>query len=256
MRTSSMNLTVYFIEKSPGDILKGLGWIKLDYDIAQRFPILDKYNKTITIPNSQPYCCPIHPEDKMPWFQPNYQPFSYVHLPAIKGKSNKFTLHIKGENIILYVQYSLSIEAIRSWLISWLDDKDAKLITPGNRSIFLYGNTNSKVKNVFIYFIFNDDSYAIKIGRAANVEKRLQSLQTSSPVTLQVLKAIPVGSLKKAQEIEKGLHAKFAHLRISGEWFRATPQLREYIAACDASYFQSSVSDEPLPRRSVRLSEL
>ncbi len=39
-----MNLTVYFIEKFPGDILKGLGWIKLDCDIAQRLPILVKYN--------------------------------------------------------------------------------------------------------------------------------------------------------------------------------------------------------------------
>ena len=141
-------------------------------------------------------------------------------------------------------------------LLKSLDDIDAKLITSSNRSISLYGNTKSKIKNVFIYFIFNDDSYAIKIGRAANVEKRLQSLQTSSPVTLQVLKTIPVGSLKQAQEVEKFLHAKFSHLRISGEWFRATSQLREYIAACEASYFQSAVSNEALPRRSVRLSEL
>jgi len=250
---SSKNLTVYFIEKVPGVILKGLGWIKLEYSMAQKLQIPVKYNGPVRIPNLEPYCCPINPENKMDWFQPHYQSFYYVNIPKTKGKSKKFILYINGENIILYVQYSLTIEALKCWLISWADG-DVKLITPGKKTISFSGD--SQATNTFIYFILNSDSYAIKIGRASNVEKRLQSLQTSSPVTLQVLKVIPVVSLKKAQEVETYLHAKFAHLRMNGEWFRAVPQLKDYIACCDASHFDNSLSVEPLPRRSVRLSEL
>jgi hypothetical protein len=253
MKISSKNLTVYFIEKVPGDILKGLGWVKMDYDIAQRLQIPIKYSGTISVPNPEPYCCQIHPEDKLPWYTPNYQPVYYVYPPKPQGKSKKFTLHIKGENITLYVQSSLTIEAIRLWLVSWADE-DVQLITPGKRAISLEGNVQRS--KAFIYFVLNSDSYAIKIGRAASVEKRLQSLQTSSPVPLQVLKVIPVESLKKAKEVEAYLHAKFDYLRMSGEWFKADPQLKDYIASCDSSYFKETLSVKPRPRRSIRLSEL
>ncbi|BAZ02925.1 hypothetical protein NIES37_69380 (plasmid) [Tolypothrix tenuis PCC 7101] len=250
---STKNLSIYFIEKVPGDIFKGLGWIKIDCDIAHRLQIPVKYTGVIKIPNPEPYCCPINPEDKLPWIKPNYHSHYYIHPPEIRGKNKKFIIHIKGENTNLYAQYSLTVEAIVSWLLSWAD-KDVRLITPGNRSISLSGNI--KLNQAFVYFIFNSDSYAIKIGRDSNVEKRLQSLQTSSPVTLEILKVLPMESLKKAQEVEAYLHKRFGHLRMSGEWFRADPQLRDYITRCDESYFKDKFLAQPSPRSSVRLSEL
>ena len=41
--SAKKNLAVYFIEKVPGEILKGLGWVKLDYEIAHRLKIPIKY---------------------------------------------------------------------------------------------------------------------------------------------------------------------------------------------------------------------
>ncbi|WP_104900848.1 hypothetical protein [Nostoc sp. 'Peltigera membranacea cyanobiont' N6] len=108
----TQNLTVYFIEKVPEDIFQGLGWVKIDYNIAQRLQIPIKYTEIIAIPNLEPYCCPIQPEDKLPWFKPTYQSHYYIYPPVIKGKSKKFILHIKGENVVLYAQYSLTIDAI------------------------------------------------------------------------------------------------------------------------------------------------
>lgn len=249
----TQNLTVYFIEKVPEDIFQGLGWVKMDCNIAQRLQIPVKYTGVITIPNPEPYCCPIQPEDKLPWIKSNYQSHYYIHPPEIRGKKKKFLLHIKGENIALYAQYSLTTEAIVSWLLSWADS-DVQLITPGNKRISLEGKIKSN--KAFIYFIFNSDSYAIKIGRASDVEKRLQSLQTSSPVLLQILKVIPVDSIKKSQELEAYLHTRFRHLRMSGEWFRADPELRNYIIRCDESYFKDSFLTQPVPKSSVRLSEM
>ncbi|WP_371411494.1 GIY-YIG nuclease family protein [Nostoc linckia] len=104
--------------------------------------------------------------------------------------------------------------------------------------------------------MLNSDSYAIKIGRASNVEKRLQSLQTSSPVPLEILKVVPMENLKKAQEVETYLHTKFRHLRLSGEWFRAAPSLKDYINRCDESYFKDTLLVESSPRSSIPLSEL
>ncbi|WP_181154232.1 GIY-YIG nuclease family protein [Nostoc sp. 'Peltigera membranacea cyanobiont' N6] len=140
-----------------------------------------------------------------------------------------------------------------AWLLSWADS-NVQLITPGKKRISL--ERDIKPNKAFVYFIFNSDSYAIKIGRATDVEKRLQSLQTSSPVPLKILKTIPIDSIKKAQEVETYLHTKFRHLKMSGEWFRADPELRNYITRCDESYFQNSCLIQPQPRSSIRLSEL
>lgn len=101
-------------------------------------------------------------------------------------------------------------------------------MTPGGRTHQLDGD---KVGNQahFIYFIFNADSNAIKIGRAKNVSKRLQALQTSSPAMLKLLKTIPVEGLGAARELERSLHQQFQSLRLNGEWFRAGIALRDYI---------------------------
>ena len=75
----------------------------------------------------------------------------------------------------------------------------------------------------FVYFIRNG-SY-IKIGISENPQARLDALQTSSPLKLELLDYIPGG-----RKLENKLHKKFKHLRESGEWFRAEQDLVEYIA--------------------------
>lgn len=64
----------------------------------------------------------------------------------------------------------------------------------------------------------------IKIGRATSVHDRISSLQTGSPYPLHVLHTYPCERTE-----EKALHARFQHLRIHGEWFKAEPELLEFI---------------------------
>lgn len=66
----------------------------------------------------------------------------------------------------------------------------------------------------------------IKIGQSIDVDSRKDSLQTASPVKLQV-QVILEGSF----QTEKGLHEIFAHLRVRGEWFRYTDEIKWFIHA-------------------------
>lgn len=74
-----------------------------------------------------------------------------------------------------------------------------------------------------IYFIRLENKF-IKIGYSANPDERLKELQTGSPVKLH-LQATMNGCFKT----EKGLHELFNHLRMKGEWFRYTDELKMFI---------------------------
>jgi hypothetical protein len=83
----------------------------------------------------------------------------------------------------------------------------------------------------FVYFVSSEDG-RIKIGTSANVEKRMTALQTSSAVKLTLLLTIP-GST----DLETELHRRFTHLRESGEWFTAAPELRFFVEG--AAYYKA-----------------
>ena len=231
--------SVFYIEKVPGNILKGLGWIEIDVDVAERFNIPHKYTDTVTVIN---YDSPINAL------------YSYVYLPKVRRRSHKkFSVQIEGESIALFAQKSLTIKAIREWLKTWASPQ-AKLITPDKKVLTLDGYQTTE--SAFVYFIFNIDSQAIKIGMAKNVEKRLKSLQTSSPVVLELLHTIQLNSVEDAQKLEYVLHRRFARLRMNGEWFKASEELRTYIKYAPVSYCQILNNSKKLPLKSVPISEL
>lgn len=74
-----------------------------------------------------------------------------------------------------------------------------------------------------IYFIRQRNQF-IKIGTSTSVNDRVKTLQTGNPVKLRV-KAILPGDHKT----ETGLHEMFKHLRVAGEWFRYTDELKWFI---------------------------
>lgn len=74
-----------------------------------------------------------------------------------------------------------------------------------------------------VYFVGFDDY--VKIGfTTMPVEKRVERLQTGSPKPLRVL-ATQLGCTVR----ERGLHTRFADLRLHGEWFRNEGPLADYI---------------------------
>ncbi|MDO9016587.1 MAG: GIY-YIG nuclease family protein [Deltaproteobacteria bacterium] len=83
----------------------------------------------------------------------------------------------------------------------------------------------SLVHGPAVYFV-SVGGERIKIGWTTDIETRVATLQTANADRLYV-RALIRGSM----EDERRLHAKFAHLRVSGEWFREEPELSDYIEA-------------------------
>ena len=81
------------------------------------------------------------------------------------------------------------------------------------------------------YFVRCASGY-VKIGRSCNPEARLRELQAANPEPLVLLHVIE-------GDQERRLHRQFAAHRVTGEWFRPTPEMERLMGA--------TVAPEPLP---------
>lgn len=66
----------------------------------------------------------------------------------------------------------------------------------------------------------------IKIGWSKQVGTRIAQLQTGNPDPIKLLGTVPGGRAKEGQ-----IQRQFAHARVHGEWFEATPDLLEFIGS-------------------------
>ena len=71
----------------------------------------------------------------------------------------------------------------------------------------------------YVYFILDEKSKAIKIGKANNIEQRLSDLQTGNPNILNVIYQIECRSEEHSFFIEKKYHKQLREFHINGEWF-------------------------------------
>lgn len=78
---------------------------------------------------------------------------------------------------------------------------------------------------VFSYFIGNRKNNTVKIGKSVSPGARLKHLQTGCPDKLVLYRFIP----HESPFTEKEIHKKFAHLRVSGEWFKYTDELKHFV---------------------------
>lgn len=77
-----------------------------------------------------------------------------------------------------------------------------------------------------IYFIACPVANAVKIGVTHNPPyHRLMSMQAGCPFELQL-----IGVTEGCYQDEAALHKRFAALRVRGEWFLLTDELRSHIA--------------------------
>lgn len=65
-----------------------------------------------------------------------------------------------------------------------------------------------------LYLILDTERNTVKIGISKDSKKRLSQLQCSNTSILKLIYVI-----KNKSDLEVGLHKKFSHLRVSGEWF-------------------------------------
>jgi hypothetical protein len=76
-----------------------------------------------------------------------------------------------------------------------------------------------------IYFVQPQGRPFVKIGYAErDVGIRIDELQTANPDDLILL-----GTMPGSQDREICIHKRFAHLRVRGEWFHFTSEIRSFI---------------------------
>jgi hypothetical protein len=212
------NWNLISILKDPSNLYKGLGWVQVTTEDLQVHPI----------PRAVPAAYQElrrDPEERMKL--PNWG-----NEPS-RGKAGtkKFYINMDGHLVEIRAQKSMTNQAVFAWVLTWAPT--AKLITPGGKSLSTDSQASKSIS--FVYFIYNQDSNAIKIGWAGNVQNRLAELQTASPIKLKLLKTIQLESPAEAQSLEKQLHRHFAHLKIQGEWFKADPVLHEFAMGNEKS---------------------
>jgi len=80
-----------------------------------------------------------------------------------------------------------------------------------------------------VYFIQAGEDGPIKIGFARDVGRRIANMRVANPAPLKLRANIP-GDARD----ERAFHARFANLRVRGEWFRPSDELLCFIAAMPA----------------------
>ena len=76
-----------------------------------------------------------------------------------------------------------------------------------------------------VYFFVDLKRRWCKIGLSRNPRTRLRNVQTSMPFLLE-----SVLEFHGSHAVEKGLHRRFKHLRIRGEWYSFGPELAQFVA--------------------------
>jgi hypothetical protein len=106
------------------------------------------------------------------------------------------------------------------------DLREVRCSTDGEPGGNRRGFAGHSLSTGFVYFIRAGRMRAIKIGWANDAEARLAALQTASHHKLHLIGYLP-GSHADEQE----WHDRFRSLRIRGEWFNLTDEIREAINA-------------------------
>jgi Meiotically up-regulated gene 113 len=214
---------VFFIDRDLNDPAQGWGWVELDHEDSRRFKVKNEHPRTRRVTK------PKRRYNEQLDLVEEYLDHNHFVRPPSRGKAGGklFTLNIDGELLKIKVQKSLTNKAVCDWIKTWAPE-NTKIITPGNSAYSFEGEKLAHQAH-FIYFILNEDSNAIKIGRARDLGKRIKALQTSSPAQLKLVRSIQVNSSKEAEVLEKSLHQQFREIRVAGEWFKANAELLEYI---------------------------
>jgi predicted GIY-YIG superfamily endonuclease len=220
---------VIYIDRNPNNPDEGWGWVEVTTDAMERFGISNKHPAMRSVTKTKEISVTRY-KDSIPYTETSIDTYEDFVRPPSRGKAGakKLTLNLDGEIVSIRVQKSLTIQAICAWLKTWASP-NAKLVTAGNRIHSLDGEKLAHQAH-FIYFILNQDSNAIKIGRTKDLAKRMKALQTSNPATLKLIKSVQVEGEKAAQDLEQSLHKQFSEMRLAGEWFKAEANLLRYIS--------------------------
>lgn len=103
----------------------------------------------------------------------------------------------------------------------------------------------------FVYFVEAGEGGAIKIGVTANVQARIKAIQTTNPLEIRLIAAIP-GDHRD----ERRLHKRFKDERLNGEWFRGYGAVRAFAVSMTTATPEECLAEirkePPKPPRPVK----
>jgi hypothetical protein len=102
----------------------------------------------------------------------------------------------------------------------------------------------------YVYFILDNTSGAIKIGKANDIDERISGLQTGNPNELIVLHYVKCESVEGAFNLEKYCHDKFNHLHVRGEWFKYDKEIFQSFFI-EETTFKTKPKRKPLVRNTL-----
>ena len=121
-----------------------------------------------------------------------------------------------GEMASMQILLKYSTEHRAKFILSFMKIKEALMLAFKAKLIEDIIPQDNRLRQ-YVYIIENQDSGAIKIGVAHNVEKRIKQLQTGSVSELNLIYRSNICS--NAFEVEKFMHDKFNNRHIRGEWY-------------------------------------
>jgi hypothetical protein len=81
-----------------------------------------------------------------------------------------------------------------------------------------------------VYFLYDPQENALKVGTACNINQRLCTLEVGNPRDLTFIGWIPGGL-----EEERKVHQSMPEQRIRGEWYRMTPEILAMVRSVCAA---------------------
>ncbi len=78
----------------------------------------------------------------------------------------------------------------------------------------------------YVYVIGEEGGDHVKIGKSVKPKQRLKSLSTGTPRELEL---VTKAEVENASEVEQTLHQKYDEYRVTGEWFKASDDIRMEI---------------------------
>ncbi|MFK7903803.1 MAG: KilA-N domain-containing protein [Chitinophagales bacterium] len=106
---------------------------------------------------------------------------------------------------------------------AWLSPKFEIWVFEKNQELLKHGYT--QISGLWVYFFHSTGSNIVKIGKTFDLQRRQNTIENSHGYEVKLLKAIRVPD----ESHERAIHKKFKDLRLKGEWFKCTPELREFI---------------------------
>lgn len=107
---------------------------------------------------------------------------------------------------------------------AWREHMRLTLGSGRRRQLPPYMRDLPKAENGYCYIYFVLQGNNVKIGKATDVKRRLDELQTASPIALKLLAAVGAH-----HSLEGELLKRFEPFRLTGEWFIYCPEIELFV---------------------------